>query len=186
MTQPTTVEQVANQALERIGYPEYIGNIFEGTKQARVCLGEYQQVRSSLLRMSNWGFAKQIKAAVLSGNPAPAPWTVEYAYPTLCIRVLSLFNSTYTGNPNNPLPVLWTIGNSSTSGNEVIWCNEVGATVVFTGDVANPAQWEPLFTEQVIEQLARRIAPLLERAEMMAPISEEQKIVLPMAMEELG
>src|SRR5438132_1334801 len=97
----TTIEGLCNQALDDIKYPRHIGNIYEGTKAARVALDLWAQTRDAVFAdvEPNWA----IKNAVLTLNkqapnivngtanyagitwdPAlypPVPWLYEYAYP---------------------------------------------------------------------------------------------------------
>ncbi len=186
MTQPTSVEQVVNEALDRIGFPEYIGNIYEGTKQARIALDLYGQVRSSLLRGGDWQFAEVIASAVLSGQSAPFPWTVEYTYPATCLKLRNLFNATYQTDPNNPLPIHWTIANNPNIPGKVIWTGAASATLVYTQDVTDPGQWEPLFADLVIGELGKRMALQLMRPNGIEVLADEEKSLIPLARGTIG
>jgi hypothetical protein len=44
-----TIEGICNQALDVIGYTRHIGNIYEGTKAARIALNLWKQTRDALL-----------------------------------------------------------------------------------------------------------------------------------------
>lgn len=160
MSSVTSVTEIVNQALDRVGYPQTIGDIREGTKQARLALEIYGQTRDQLLRQSDWGFAEKIAAAALSGQAAPAPWSIEYAYPADCIRLRNLFNASYLADKNNPLPMLYTVASDTVAG-KVILCDAAGATLVYTAQIVNPAKWEPLFVENLVLALGERLAPAL-------------------------
>lgn len=159
MSGPTSVEQIINLAFDRIGWPEYIGNIFEGTKQARVALDAYGQTRDEILRSFDWGFAEKIDVAVLTGNVAPFPWTVEYAYPADCLKLRNMFGAVYTADQNDPRPLLWTVGSIAAA--KVIWSKTASATLVYTKQAINPTLWEPLFVDALVDALAKRMAPAL-------------------------
>lgn len=181
----TSVEQVINQALDRIGYPEYIGNIYDGTKQARVALNIYAQTRDAILRQSDWDFAQRIVAATLSTGAAPAPWAVEYNYPTDCLRLRNLFNATYLADKNNPVSILWTVANSATKGH-VIWTNAAGATLVYTAQVTDLTLWEPLFVEMLVIELGKRLAAGLVGVEGFKMSAEDEKMIVPLAESTTG
>lgn len=155
----TTPEQLINMVLARIGYPTRIGNLFEGSKAADAALDVYSQTRDAVMRTADWGFAEKIIAATTTGNTPPAPWSDEYVYPTDCLRMRNMFNSTYTANLNNPVPNLYTVGNNGTA--KVIWCNIASMTLVYTAQITNPAQWEAAFVEALAAALARRLSPML-------------------------
>lgn len=180
MSGPSSVEQIINHALDRAGYPEYIGNIYEGTKQARVALDIYGQTRDQLLRQTDWGFAEKIAAAALSGSAAPAPWSVEYTYPADCLRLRNVFNAVYLADKNNPLPVLYTVANAGSAG-KVILCNAAAATLVYTLQVVDPTKWEPLFVENLVLALAERLAPALALLEAGKAVIEAEKTIVPLA-----
>jgi hypothetical protein len=90
-------QDIANQALDAIGYPFTIGDLEEGTKPAQIALRAYRQNLMQLLRAANWDFArKQAPLQLLAdstgntpdvGTLVPEPWIYEYAYPTDCMKV---------------------------------------------------------------------------------------------------
>lgn len=96
----TTPADICNQALDAIGRGAdiVIGDIEEGTREAKVLLRAYGQCLRQLLRTANWDFARKTAPLVLLadatgatqnvGNIISAPgWTYEYAYPIDCMRV---------------------------------------------------------------------------------------------------
>ncbi len=177
---PTSVEQIVNEALDRIGYPERIGNIYEGTKQARIALDIYSQTRDALLREVDWDFSELIAVAVVAATPPPALWLNAYVYPTDCIRIRNLFNGTYLADKNNPTPTNWTVADSPVDG-KVIYANLDGAVLIYSAQVSNMTLWEPLFTESLIAGLGRRLAPALASMNEMKAEAQDEKM-----MTELG
>lgn len=88
---------VANQALDAIGYETAIGDLEEGTRPAQVLLRAYGQCLRQLLRAAHWDFARRTVPMVLLadatgqtadvGTLVPVPWTYEYEYPIDCAKV---------------------------------------------------------------------------------------------------
>lgn len=166
-------EDICNAVLARIGYKLRIGNMLEGSPASKLFLDIYGQTRDDLLRSADWGFAEKITTGTITGS-APSPWLYQYTYPSDCLRLRQLFSPTYTSDTNNPLPTLFRIGNN---GAEVIWSQTQTATLVYTSQVTNPAMWEPMFIEALIEALARRAAPglaKLDQAGLAAATAEAQ------------
>lgn len=165
-------EDVINLSLARIGFKMRVTNIFNGTPAAVKSLDIYAQTRDAVLRMNDWDFAEKITAAVVSGQSAPLPWSIEYTYPTDCIKLRAMFNSVYLADKNNPLPVLYTRGNHSPAG-DVIWTNTAAATLVYTAQITDPAQWEPLFVETMAAELGRRLVVGFKGLEELKPMTDD-------------
>lgn len=103
----TLPADIANLALDSIGVPT-IGDLQEGTVEAKAALRIYSLTRQSLLRGANWNFARrealltllndvtgQTTAAqqaaggpvtVGTGTVGMRPWVYEYAWPTDGLR----------------------------------------------------------------------------------------------------
>lgn len=103
---------IANQALDAIGYPTAIGDMQEGTRPAQVILRAYGQCLRQLLRGAHWDFSRKTVPLVLladaSGNTpnvgslVPVPWTYEYAYPTDCAKARFIPWNQGANNPGTP------------------------------------------------------------------------------------
>ena len=168
---------VVNLALVRIGHPMRVGNLYDGSKAAKVALDIYGQTRDELLRAGQWGFAERnavinsIKQAPPGGYIPPTvwttayppiPWLFEYAYPIDCLKVravkqVPLFVPSFAPQPN-----VFSTPNDSALSAKVIVCN-VGpsAALVYTGRVTDPTQWEASFIEAMAAALARRLSVAL-------------------------
>jgi hypothetical protein len=102
---PTQPDDVCNRALDYLGVPD-IGDLYEGTLQARAALRHYGPTVRDLLRAAPWNFARKTRILDLmfdaaappggvaaSGVPAPpppfsmVPWLYAYHYPQDCVRV---------------------------------------------------------------------------------------------------
>jgi len=110
MTTPATI---ANQALDAIGIGAdiEIGDLEEGTREAKVCLRAYGKCLRQLLRGANWDFARKTAPLVLLadasgqtqnvGNMVPIPWIYEYSYPIDCMKMRFI---PFNGYLNPPIP----------------------------------------------------------------------------------
>ena len=182
MSGPTSVEQVLNQAIVRAGFTEYIGNIYDGTAQARAALEIYGQTRDEFLRQNDFDFAERnltmtlLKQAPPGGyNPIvpwstayPAlPWLFEYAYPSDCLKVRAIKDQAIFVMNFDPQPVVYAVenDNSYTPAQKVILCNIQLAILTYTGQIVDLTTWEADSVEAFIALLARRIAPVLKGLE---------------------
>src|SRR4029077_16489455 len=82
-------EDLCNQALVEIGYPDRIASLEEGTRAADAALEVYRQVRDELLRAGGFPLARRanIPLVLLKGPPPPGgdnpgqPWSQQYPAP---------------------------------------------------------------------------------------------------------
>lgn len=176
----TSPADVVNLALGRIGYKLRVGSLYDGSAAAKKALDVYAQTRDAVLRQNDFGFAEKIAGGTLSGQGAPAPWSFEYLYPTDCLRLRNMFNSTYLANKNNPLSNLYTVANTALSG-KVIWTNNTGMTFVYTAQITDPSKWEALFVEMLATELGKRLGASLAGAESVKMMMEEEKMIVPVA-----
>lgn len=166
-------EDIANNALVRIGYKLRIGSIYDGSEASKKILDIYAQTRDALLRSDDWGFAERnVPLSLLKTAPPGGyvsiiwsdaypilPWRYEYAYPDDTLEVRSIRSSPVLIPNFDPKPNVWRIANASNR--RVILSNVVNAILIYTGQVTDPLQWEPLFTETLCASLGRRLAPVL-------------------------
>lgn len=90
------VADVCNLALDAIGVEAMIGDISEGTREARVLLRAYSQCRRQMLRAVHWDFARKQADLFMLGDATgqtqnvstfvASPWTYCYAYPDDCVK----------------------------------------------------------------------------------------------------
>lgn len=184
----STPADVANLVLVRLGRDERVGNLYDGSEQAKNFLDIYGQTRDAVMTERDWDFNERMVAAtVLKTAPAagyfppnlwnaatnpPLPWFFEYAYPADCLKVRALRIAPIQTPNFDPKPVLFTVVNDpipvqgqQTAPGKVILSNLADAYLVYTGRVTDPTAWKPAFIEAFIAALARRIAPGLPPGE---------------------
>lgn len=103
---------VANEVLQKIMWPERIGDLEEGTDMSNAILQKWDECLKSLLRSAKWGCARKqapiLLLADVTGNTAnvgtavPYPWIYEYAYPI--DAVMARFIPMNWQNPSTIVP----------------------------------------------------------------------------------
>lgn len=167
----TTVEDLCNSALQRIGYPLLIGNIYEGSRASRAALDFYGKTRDDLLRAKNYPFARRDVLLVAAGQTAPPPWLFEFTWPADCLRVRQIMpNSTGTFPVNDPQPILFTDFNDQriSPPAKAILSNTSPAILIYTAQITDISTWDSNFTEALIAGMARRfVVPLTGSSELL-------------------
>lgn len=173
----SSVEDVLNASLGRIGFPLRIGSIWEGSDAAKAALDIYGQTRDELLREGSWEFCERMIAATLlkfapvggyappvvpwdpATNP-PLPWAYEYSYPDDCVKIRNIRTTPFFLVNVDPQPSLFSIYNDQayTPARRTILSNEANAVLVYAGRVTDPLTWPVGFTEALIAALARRLS----------------------------
>lgn len=184
----TTVEDVVNLALGRIGYDGRIGSIYEGSRAAKKSLDIYGQTRDDMLRDSNWPFASRtitatlLKSAPAGGyippngwNPAnhpPQPWSFEYEYPSDCLEARACKPSALFVPNFAPQYYPFAVANDAnyTPARRVILSNVASALLIYCAQVTDPSQWPPDFIEAFAAALGQRLAPDLMKSLDMAKL----------------
>jgi hypothetical protein len=162
MIPPLTSQIVANNAIQLIGDNSPLvsaGAPNFDQSPAGVALQQlYAPTVATVMRQFGWDLARNTQPLVLTGNPAPFPWEFEYTYPTNCLEVLQVAPPSIA-DPNDPLPVNWSVGNDVVGSAQVkvIFSNLAGALVVYNNGPAENT-WDPLFTEAVVRLLASKLA----------------------------
>lgn len=90
-------QDIANQALASCFWPSQIGDLNEGTFEARVIVQFYSQCLRQLLRAAHWSFARKEAALVMLadasgqtpdvGTVVNAPFQYSFAYPNDCMKM---------------------------------------------------------------------------------------------------
>jgi len=160
-----TSTDVVNQALQLIGdnQPPVTGvaPTFDSSAAGVAAASLYALTVGTVGRQFGWDFARNNVALTLSGNTAAFPWAFEYLYPSNGVQVWQLAPPS-SSDPNNPLPVNWSVGNTQVGGaqKKVIWSNQVNAFAVYNNNPTE-ATWDPIFQQAVVRLLASGLAMAL-------------------------
>lgn len=195
---------MVNLSLRRIGYKLRVGNLYDGSFAAKQALDIYAQTRDAVLAENDWDFAERnlsmtlLKSAPVGGyipptvwsgttNP-PIGWLFEYAYPSDCLKV-RVVKPTPLFVPNfDPQPNRFFLANDNyfTPPQRVILCNVPSALLVYTGQITDPATWQPGFIESLASALGRRLVPTLMGLNAIQPAAADEAQSLGVAETEQG
>lgn len=207
-------EDLVNQALIEIGYPDRIASINEGSKASVAALEVYGQTRDELLDAAEWPLARRanIPLILLKGPPPPGgynagqPWSqqypppeflYEYEYPQDCVgqpdAIVPQPSSMFILDPQ---PAAFRVDNDNSlvdrNGNatiqkKVILCNIKSALVTYSGQVTNPLLWDPGFTMLVVKRLGEKLSRALGLGEAVARVEMgEGQAMLPSVLKADG
>lgn len=177
----TSPADVVNLALQRIGYPGRVGNLYDGSEAAKDALDIYSQTRDAILRGGDWPFASRsllatlLKSAPIAGYFPPntwttaypaQPWKFEYEYPTDCLEVRACKPAAFFVPNFRPMPYVFAVANDAgyTPARRVILSNVADAMLIYTAQVTNPATWPPDFVEAFAADLGQRLSPALMKS----------------------
>lgn len=157
-----TPTSIVNQAVALFGndippvtgtYPTFDGSV-AGVNAAKL----YAPCVATVARQFGWDFSRNWVELATTGNTPPLGWAYEYEYPSGAAELRQLVPPAIS-DPNNPLPVDWSVGNVMVSDQptKVIWANQAGALAVIT-NLPPPSTWDPLFQETVVRLLASEMA----------------------------
>jgi len=199
MTLPlSSPEDIINYGLAKIGHPQRIGSVYDGSDASKKALDVYAQTRDQMLRDGDWDFAtRNVAMTLLKSAPSylapgtpwsstypPIPWKYEYQYPDDCLKVRAIkLQPLFPTQANyQPQSINFSITNDNgyTPAKKVILCNvPQPSLLIYTAQVTDPTVWEASFTEALATQIAERLAPslnpqILENEEKMAQIETAQ------------
>jgi hypothetical protein len=178
---------VVNESYRAMGVKLSVGDLYEGSPQARAALEIYGQTRDEVLRAGEWSFAYGDALLTLLKGPAPnggynpnqawstlyplPPWIYEYAYPSDCIELRDIIKQPKSLPVLDPKPVVYRVNNDPvpvvTPGNpptvsgppqRVILTNAASPVAIYTRRVTNLLLWPPDFTGTLITALAAKLA----------------------------
>lgn len=165
----SSVVDICNIALFRIGNSMRIDDITENSKPAEACNQFYDNCRDFVLRDAcNWGFATAfVKLAEVVTNPDPE-YPHAYALPTDCMRVRRIVSPARVaagGFPSQGMPqVSDTPYRIINGGSQRLISTVVAeATLEYTVKVENSEMFDPVFVSALAWRLASQIAAPLAK-----------------------
>jgi hypothetical protein len=162
MASPYTSTIIANNAIQLIGDNQapVTGSApnFDSSDAGKALQQIYAPTVATVMRQFGWDFARNTQPLVATGNAAPFPWEYEWLYPANALEVLQVAPTALV-DPNNPLPVNWSVGNDVVGGTQVkvIFTNLSPALVVYNNG-PQESTWDSLFAEAVVRLLASKLA----------------------------
>lgn len=169
----SSVIDICNMAIFRIGNSIRIDDLEENSTPARICKQFYESSRDYVLRADcDWGFATAfVQLAEVVDNPSPE-YSHAYAVPTDCMRVRRIVNP---GWPQGALsagldcnaPQVQRIPFRIINGTSqrLISTSVSPATLEYTLKVESPEMFDPIFVSALAWYLASEIAgPLTKDA----------------------
>lgn len=159
---PLTSNDVANEAIQYLGDNQSpvtgFAPTFDNSPAGVALQYVYEGVVQFVARQFGWDFGRAIVALTLSGNVAPVGWTYEYLYPSNGVELWQLLPPTLV-DPNNPLPVNWSVGNTEVNAvqTKVIWTNLLNAVATYHNNPTE-ATWDPGFHQAVVRLLSSVLA----------------------------
>lgn len=146
----TTVIQICNAALSRIGEAGTVTNVYppEGSAEAEYCAQYYPIAVQSLLSARNWGFARRVQGLSELAKKRPT-WQHAFAFPEDCLILRDVVDDGAT-------TLLHEVQYSGAR--KMICTNTAPANAVYTAYIQDPAQFPFLFVDAITWKLAAMLA----------------------------
>ena len=155
-----TPADVINQAIEYAGNQAsvtYSGGVWDGDRiSAYAASVLYVPTWQMVARQVDPDFARRTAplAAVTAGTLPPG-WAHEYAYPSDCLRLRCLAPQPGSYDPFDPQLILGNVALDPTAAPaKVIFTNQADALAVYTSSDVTEDEWDALFEQAVVRQLA--------------------------------
>lgn len=159
-----------------------IDSLDDATEEAKECKIYYEHTRRRLLKMYNWGFARQIDKLALRNTVIPG-WDYCYGYPHDCVTVQLVFDETSARDREmrrQDFQIITLTGND-----RVIATDTELAWAEYTADVKNTEAFSEEFIEALTRMLAANLAiPLTGNSELMQANMQLAKQSINIAMQE--
>ena len=177
----SSVIEICNMALSRIGNSQRIDSLTERSIQAEQCSLFYEQTRDWVLRDKPWPFAtKFVSLAEVTTNPDPI-YPYCYAFPTDCLYARKIVNQIFpvdywpfAGN-DVCLPQIQAIPFRVIQGEStrLIATSVTPATLEYTVRIDDPGFFDPIFVSALAYKLGVEIAPALAKDPSIADRMEQ-------------
>jgi|TARA_R100000084_G_scaffold21751_4_gene7539 hypothetical protein len=149
-----SVVDLCNRALDLLGAAN-ITALTENSKEARLCNGNFDDVRDAVLRSHPWNIAIT-RTNLAADSTAPAfGFSFQFTLPTdpFCLRVLSFWNS----NVNNDVAAYDSNVMFKIEGRKIL-SNEDTCNIIYIGRITDTEQYDSLLNKAISARLAAEIA----------------------------
>ena len=149
-----SVVDLCNRALDLLGAAN-ITSLTENSKEARLCNGNFDDVRDAVLRSHPWNIAITRRELAKDSDTPAFGFSFQYSLPTdpFCLRVLSFWNS----NVNNDVAAYDSNVMFKIEGRKVL-SNEGTCNIIYIGRVKDTEQYDSLLNKAISARLAAEIA----------------------------
>jgi hypothetical protein len=161
----TSVVDLCNLALLRIGTRSTITSLTDGSAEANACNLLYPQFLNRIFADYDWKFARRRESLTLSSQPSTRPeWVCEFPITADCVRVRSVMSVAPIAQPDllPGIPYLgriaFDLGYSVQSSTQAVWTNINPVMVDYTTNGIPPDGWLPAFTSAFILGFAAELA----------------------------
>jgi hypothetical protein len=149
-----SVVDLCNRALDLLGAAN-ITALTENSKEARLCNGNFDDVRDAVLRSHPWNVAITRKNLAADSATPAFGFSFQFTLPTdpFCLRVLSFWNS----NVNNEVAAYDSNVMFKIEGRKIL-SNEDTCNIIYIGRVTDTEQYDSLLNKAISARLAAEIA----------------------------
>jgi hypothetical protein len=150
---PSSVIDICNLGLFRVGTKFTITDLEEGSAEANACKAVYDSARRSAMRAFPWNFATRYTTLAQAGT-SPNPLKA-YAYhePSDCLLARRVMPDVVNG-PTVPFEL---IANAAGDG-KLLLCDKSPATLVYTFDATDPNLFDASFIDAFSWRLGYELA----------------------------
>jgi hypothetical protein len=155
---------VVNQSLDFIGAQVQLASFSDPARPglAASALLLYTPTVQLVLRQNNPDFARLTPTLLLASTVTPpVPWMFVYEYPADCLFLRQLVPPPRSYNIYDPFPVRGNVGvviDPSSNPVKVIATDLANAFAVYTTSLVTEDNWDSVFLQAVIRQLANPLA----------------------------
>lgn len=178
----TTVTQVANLALGRIGQRDYLDGINEDSAEAIAVATFYASARNELLASYHWRFAtKRVVLAIAADNNGDPQvrtgWGFCYACPNDMLAAQRIWDGHREPGEGEKIPFSRELNDEGNG--HLILTDRREAELIYTVELATVALWPPLFVKAVAAQLAvYLVGAIPSKSELMPVLQKEATLAL--------
>tara|TARA_R100001082_G_scaffold106113_1_gene78721 strand:- start:2379 stop:2975 length:597 start_codon:yes stop_codon:yes gene_type:complete len=149
-----SVVDLCNRALDLLGAAN-ITSLTENSKEARLCNGNFDDVRDAVLRSHPWNVAVTRKNLAQDTTAPDFGFTYQFTLPSdpFCLRVLSFWNS----NVNNEQAAYDSNVMFKIEGRKIL-SNEGTCNIIYIGRLEDTEQYDSLLNKAISARLASEIA----------------------------
>ena len=166
---------IANLALSRLGSTVQLANLdTDNSAAARTMRTFYQPEFDFILRDFSWPFATAyVQLGLVTGTPAVAAnydWQYAYRYPADCVYARRIVTENIGRKDPNPPP--FKLGRDSQG--RLIFCDEDSAMLMYTINITDAEELDPMAVSMLAWRLVVDAAPSLSRIPQIVGTANEQ------------